>query len=50
MSADDMDYITGIADFFMYRKEPPKWMNTEERARWRIGWKYASIQLIDRKK
>ena len=41
-----MEYLTGIADFFMYRSRPPLWMNAEETAEWQRGWNYAKTQVI----
>ena len=44
----NIDYLTGIADFFMYRRNPPKWMNNEVQVQWKKGWQYASTQLVNK--
>lgn len=43
---ENMDYLTGIADYFKYENKPPRWMNAEEKKEWRKGWEYAAIQTV----
>jgi len=40
-------FLTGIADFYLYKTSPPRWMNNQEAVEWRKGMYYSSIQLID---